>query len=156
MRTEPLNIEGLAGPAVITLHPFTGRHSIMVGGRPATGTRRGRYSLPTADGRTVDARLRAGLFDPHPSLQIAGVTYRTGPPVPRLLQVLALAPIVLVGLGGLLGGLIGGGGVVANMGIARSPQSTARKTVLMIVVLVAAVVVWMLVAGALLAAIDSA
>lgn len=147
MRTEPVNIAGLAGPVVVTVNAVTGRHSVTVGGRPATGTGRGSYTLPTTDGRTVAAKVRSSLLDPYPTLEIAGVKYRTGPSVPVVLRVLALLPLVLV-LGGLIGGAIGALGVAANLGIARWSQSNAVKSVLMIVVLVVAVMTFAVVATA--------
>jgi hypothetical protein len=149
MRTEPVNIAGLAGPVVVTVNAVTGKHSVTVGGRPATGgTRRGDYGLPTTDGRTVAAKVRSSLLDPYPTIEIAGVKYRTGPSVPVALRVLALLPLVLV-LGGLIGGVIGALGIATNLGIARWSQSNAVKAVLMIVVLVIAVVLFAVVAAAL-------
>ena len=76
MQTEPLMIDGVAGPVVLTVNAFTGKHSVTVGGYPASGTRRGIYTLPTADGRTVAARLRSSLLDPHPSLEIGRASCR--------------------------------------------------------------------------------
>jgi hypothetical protein len=152
MRTEPIDINGLAGPAVIDVNTLTGKHSVTVGGRPAEGTRRGAYRLPTADGQTVEAKLRTGLFEPYPSLEIAGVRHRTGPPVPILLRILALLPAGLV-IAGLLGGAIGGAGIVVNMGIVRSSRSNASKAALMVAVLVVAVVAVIILAAAIRSAV---
>ena len=148
MITEPLHIPGLAGPVVATMNSFTGKHSITVGGRPASGTRRGMYTLPTADGRMVEARLRGSLLDPYPSIEIAGVKHRTGPVVPLALRVVGLLPAVLL-VGGLIGGLIGGGGIVVNLAILRSSLHGAVKAVLMLGVLVVAVVTAFAVIGAI-------
>jgi hypothetical protein len=147
MQTRPLDIEGLSGPLVITSNAFTGRSTVTVGGQPVKGSRRGEYALPTTDGRTVDARVRAGLFDPYPSLNIAGVSHRTGPPLPAALKVLIVLPLALI-LGGLIGGAAGAAGVLVNMAVGRSSQSTAVKAVLMVVVLAAAALVWLLLSAA--------
>ncbi|WP_326557684.1 hypothetical protein [Micromonospora sp. NBC_01796] len=135
MRTAPVIIEGLAGPVEVTTNLLTGKHSMTVGGQPTVGTRRGHYTLPTADGQTVAARLRASLLDPYPTIEIAGVRYRTGPGIPLALRILALLPFVLVIAGGLLGGVIAAAGLVANFGIARGSQSTAVKAIFMLLVL---------------------
>jgi hypothetical protein len=148
MRTEPMMIDRVAGPVVITVNAFTGKHSVTVGGQPASGTRRGAYTLPTTDGQTVAAKLRSSLIEPHPSLEIAGVTHRSGPSLPIALRVLVVIPLVLL-LGGLIGGVIGALGVGVNLGIARGRQSTAIKSLLMIMILVLAVVTFALVAAAI-------
>ncbi|NEA36217.1 hypothetical protein [Streptomyces sp. SID13031] len=147
MRTEPMVVEGLAGPVVLAVNAFTGKHSVTVGGYQVSGTRRGNYTLPTADGRTVAAKLHSSLLDPHPSIEIAGVRYRTGPSLPVAVRVLVVLPLVLL-VGGLIGGLIGAIGVGANLGIARGQQSTAVKSLLMIGVLILTVVVFVVLAAA--------
>lgn len=148
MRTEPVTIDGLAGPVVVTMNTFTGRSSLTVGGVPANGTRRGNYTLPTANGGTVAARVRANLLDPYPTIEIAGVKHRTGPAVPVLLRVLSLLPLVLV-VGGAIGGAMGGLGAVGNLALARGSQSTAVKAAMMIMVLVGAAVAYLVIAGTL-------
>jgi hypothetical protein len=148
MRTEPMVIDGVAGPVVLAVNAFTGRHSVTVGGHPVSGTRRGIYTLPTADGRTVAAKLRSSLLEPHPSIEIDGVRHRSGPSLPLALRVLVVLPLVLL-LGGLIGGLIGGLGVVLNLGIARGRQSTAVKSLLVIMVLILTVVIFAIVAAAI-------
>jgi hypothetical protein len=147
MRTEPMVVEGLAGPVVLDVNAFTGKHSVTVGVHQVKGTRRGNYTLPTLDGRTVAAKLHSSLLDPHPSLEIAGVRYRTGPSLPVALRVLVVLPLVLL-VGGLIGGLVGALGVGANLGIARGQQSTAVKSLLMIGVLILTVVAFAVIAAA--------
>ena len=149
MHTEPLMIDGVAGPVVLTVNAFTGKHSVTVGGHPASGTRRGMYTLPTADGQTVAARLRSSLLDPHPSIEVAGIRHRSGPALPIALRVLVVLPLALL-LGGLIGGLIGALGVAVNLGIARGQLSTAVKSLLMVVVLLVTVVAYVAVAAAVL------
>jgi hypothetical protein len=150
VRTEPLEITGLAGPVVVTMNSFTGKHMVTVGSHQAVGTRRGHYTFPTVDGRTVAARLRSSLLDPYPTIEISGVKHRTGPSFPVVLRMLALVPLaVLIYAGGLIGGAIGGGAIGVNLAIGRTKRSTAAKAMLMIGVLVAAFVVWTIVALAL-------
>ncbi|WP_123826997.1 hypothetical protein [Micromonospora globispora] len=135
MRTEPIHINGLAGPVVVATQTL-GAAKIMVGEQNATRTRRNRYLLPAADGTLVDATLSSGLFDPWPSIDIAGVKHRTGPRIPVLLQILIALPFLLVlAGGGLIGGLIGGTAMVINIAIARGRQSTPVKALLMLCVL---------------------
>jgi len=148
MRTEPMMIDGLAGPVVISVNAFTGKHSVTVGGQPASGTRRGSYTLPTSDGRTVPAKLRSSLIEPHPILEIGGVRHRSGPALPLVLRVLALLPAVLV-IGGVIGGIIGALGIGVNLAVARGRQSTVVRSLLMIGILAVAVVAFALVAAAI-------
>ena len=103
MQTEPLTVAGLAGPVVVTTNSFTGRNTVTVGGQPAALIARRRYALPAANGRTVEGTVSARFFDPYPTLELNGVRHRTGPEVPVALRILALVPIALAGLGGLVG-----------------------------------------------------
>jgi hypothetical protein len=153
MRTEPLLVDGLAGPLVVTVNTLTGRHSVTVGGQPAVGTRRGKYTLPTANGGTVEANLRATWLDAYPVIDIAGVEHRTGPRTPVGLRILALIPLVLVAIGGLLGGAFAALAITANMMVARGPQSTPIKAALMVSTLVAAAALWLIVAVAIRTAV---
>lgn len=149
MRTEPVTIRGLAGPVVVTMNTFTGRSSVTVNGAPVQGGRRGGYDLPTANGGTVPAKVRANLLDPYPIIEVGGVKHRTGPQVPAALRVLTLLPLILV-LGGAIGGLLGGVGAVTNLAVARTRQSTAAKAGIMVLVLLAAAVAYVVVASAVL------
>lgn len=142
MRTEPVEIEGLAGPVVVDVHAFSGKSSITVGGRPATKVRGTKYTLPTAAGGEVPATVRSVFGSPYPLIEIAGVKHPTGPLVPLALRVLALLPLALLGIGGAVGGAIGAVGVIGNFAILRGSQSTAVKALLMVLVLVAVGVAW--------------
>jgi hypothetical protein len=155
MRTEPLTINGLAGPVVLESGFWANRYTITVGGRPALRTGRGRYSLPTANGGMVPAQLRGGFLDAYPSLEINGVKHRTGPPTPVMLRVLALVPLVLVS-GGMVGGLIGALGLMLNMAVARLSVSAVLKALMMLGILVVAVVTWSVAATGIKLAIDAA
>ncbi|MFG3577834.1 hypothetical protein [Micromonospora chersina] len=158
MRTEPIQIDGLAGPVVVTAPTF-GAASITVGEQSATRTRGNRYALPAADGTLVDAKLTSGLLDPYPSLEIAGVKHRTGPRVPALLQVITALPFVVFILalhGGVIGGIVAGAAMVTNVKIARGSQSTAVKALLMLCVLGASTMAWLAIAALLQQVVDPA
>jgi len=149
VQTEPLTVAGLAGPVVVTTNSFTGRNTVTVGGQPAALIARRRYALPAANGRTVEGTVSARFFDPYPTLELNGVRHRTGPEVPVALRILALVPIALAGLGGLVGGLIGALGMIVNVVVLRRQLPGYAKALLMVAVLVATVVVWLVVAGAI-------
>lgn len=148
MLTQPVAIPGLAGPVVVNMNSFTGKHAVTVGGHSVTSTGRRTYALPAADGRTVEGKVHSSFLDPYPSIEIGGVRHRTGPAVPVGLRVLALLPIVLL-IGGLLGGLIGAVAIVSNLAILRTAQSTVVKVVLLAGVFVAAAIVWLVIAAAI-------
>jgi len=67
--------------------------------------------------------------------------------------VLALVPLVLIGLGGAVGGLIGVLGVMVNMAVGRLQIHAVLRALLMIGVLGAAVGAWTVVAAAMTTAL---
>lgn len=60
--------------------------------------------------------------------------------------VLSLLPLVLIGLGGLVGGAVGGAGAWLNLKVARGSLHPAVKALIMVVVVVVTYVVWSFVA----------
>lgn len=116
--------------------PVWGRAVITVFGQPAPRTGR-QFALPATAGGTVQATLKSGFADAYPTIEINGIAHRTGPTPPAALRVLAMVPILLVAVGGLIGGLIGVVGVLANLSIARTQMSAAGKAFAMIGVIVA-------------------
>lgn len=151
MQTEPIAIDGVAGPVAVS-PAFWGRPSITVAGQPVPRTGR-QYALPAADGGTVQATVRGGWADAYPTVEVNGVPYRTGPKPPVALQILTMVPILLVAIGGLLGALIGLAGIAANLSVARSQMPVARKALAMVGIIVVAALVLFVIAGALSAAI---
>jgi hypothetical protein len=147
VRTEPLTIRGVAGPLVVTHNFFLGRYAVTVGGKPAKRISGRTFALPRSGGGTVEATMHGGFLDAYPSVDVAGVRYRTGPPIPVGLRILAFLPILLVTIGGLLGAIVGLVGAAANMAVARLPQPAALKALMMVGVLIAAVIVWYLLAS---------
>jgi hypothetical protein len=97
--------------------------------------------------------VRSGFADPYPTVVANGIQHRTGPKAPAVLRVLAVLPIVLVGVGGLLGGLFGALAVVANLSIARTRIPTAGKVLIMIGIGLVVALVYVVIAAALLGAV---
>jgi hypothetical protein len=128
---------------------------VTVAGQAVPRVGKRQYALPAANGRgTVNATLRSRLADPYPTVEAYGLRYRTGPKMPDVLQVLALLPIALVGIGGAIGGLTGGLGVAANLAIARTRIPSPGKALIMIGIGVVAVLVYLVIAAALRRAIN--
>jgi hypothetical protein len=148
VKTEPITIDGVAGPVVVTTPTLWGRPALTVGGQPAARVGPRQYTLPATAGGMVDAALRAGFADPYPSVEVNGVRHRTGPKVPVVLRILTLLPILLV-TGGALGGGIGALGVVTNLTVARTKIPSVAKAPIMIGVGAVAFLVWLAVAAAL-------
>jgi hypothetical protein len=149
VKNEPITIDGVAGPVVVTTPTLWGKPSLTVGGQPAARVGSRQYLLPATAGGTVDAALRIGFADPYPSVEINGVRHRTGPKVPVVLRVLALLPIGMAVVGGALGGLIGALGAVANLAVARTRIPSVAKAPIMIGVGTVGFLVWLAVAAAL-------
>lgn len=148
MYTEPVTIEGVAGPVVVNSNAMTGKNTLTVGGAPVPGGRRGRFELPAVGGGTVPAKVRTNLMDPYPTIEVAGVKHRTGPASPLVLKILGLLPFGLIA-GGLVGALLGFAAVTTNLAVTRTDQPTVVKAVLMIVVLMAAIGAYLIVVGGL-------
>lgn len=155
MNTEPISIDGVAGPIVVTTNAFWGRAVVSVDGVPAPRTGKRRYTLPGAAGGAIEATLRSAFADPYPTVEVNGVQHRTGPSIPVVLRVLAPLPILLVAVGGALGGLIGALGFVANLAVARTRASSVVKGLIMVGVGVVAYVVWLAIAVAVRGTVSS-
>ncbi|WP_433308918.1 hypothetical protein ACQP0U_19160 [Micromonospora sp. CA-269861] len=153
MNTEPLNVDGVAGPIVVATKAFIGHPAVTVGGVPAPRTGR-RFALPAVGGGVVQATVRTVLADPYPTVEVNGVQHRTGPPMPIFLRILVLLPILLFTVGGILGALVGALGVAANLTVARTRMATAVKALTMVGVGIGTVIVWLAVAVALNAALS--
>ncbi|MEU0677200.1 hypothetical protein ABZ330_30725 [Streptomyces sp. NPDC006172] len=72
--------------------------------------------------------------------------------LPRWQGVLAVLPLGLLFVGGLIGGLIGGLGLVTNLKIARSALTPALKGLSMVGVIIGAALTYLLIAAVLTAA----
>jgi len=155
VNTEPITIDGVAGPVVVSTNMFWGHPVVTVAGQPATRAAKRQYDLPASAGGTVPATLRTGVADPYPTVEVNGVRHRTGPKVPMVLQILALLPIALVAIGGLLGGLLGALAFAVNVLVARTRLHAALKALLMLVIGAVAFVILLVIAGAVRAATSS-
>lgn len=151
MNTEPLSVAGVAGPIVVTTKEFWGHPIVSVAGVPAPRTGK-RFALPAVDGGVVQATLRTPFADPYPIVEVDGVQHRTGPSVPVFLRILVPLPILLFIVGGVLGGLIGALGFLANLTVARTQMAPAVKALAMVGVGIATAIVWLVIAVALNAA----
>ena len=154
MNTEPISIDGVAGPIVVTTNALWGRPAVTVGAVPAPRTGKRQYALPAVTGGTVEATVRSAFADPYPIVEVNGVQHRTGPSVPGALRVLAPLPILLIAVGGALGGLIGALGFVANLAVARTRTSSVVKALIMVGVSVIAYFVWLVIAVAVRGAVS--
>ena len=152
METQPIAIDGVAGPIVVTTDRFGGRAEVTVNGRPAPLHGDRHHQLPATTGGTVDAVVRAGIIDPYPTVEVNGVRHRTGPAVSRSAKALAALPVVPAVLGGLAGGLVGVAGFLANGALLRSRLSPSVKMLAVAgvdaVVVVAVVAIVLAVRGA--------
>jgi hypothetical protein len=66
--------------------------------------------------------------------------------LPLVLRVVALLPVLRVTVGGVLGGLVGASGFVANSAVARTQIPSVVKALIMVGVSVVAYVVWLVLA----------
>lgn len=69
--------------------------------------------------------------------------------------VLSFLPLLLIGLGGLIGGLIGAGAMVINLKIARSQMGSIAKAGSMILIAGLAYIVWSIVVTIIISALSA-
>nr|WP_205861650.1 hypothetical protein [Planosporangium flavigriseum] len=149
VNTEPITIDGVAGPVVVATNALWGHRALTVGGQPAPRVGKHQYTLPATAGGTVYATVRSAYGDPYPTVEVNGVRHRTGPKIPVVLRVLSLLPFALAIGGGLVGGLFGALGVLANVAVARTRIPSIVKALIMVGVAVVACLVMLAVAVAL-------
>lgn len=100
VNTEPISIDGVAGPIVVTPRALWGQPTVSVGGVTVSRSGRRQYTLPAVDGGAVKATVRTTFTDPYPTAEVNGVQHRTGPSLPVILRVLTPLPILLITIGG--------------------------------------------------------
>jgi hypothetical protein len=155
VNTQPLGIDGVVGPVVVTTNSFWGHPTVTVGGQPTQRIGKRQYTLPAVGGGAVEATVRTAFADPYPTLEINGVRHRTGPKVSRGLQALAMLPLIaLAAVGGLLGGLLGGLGMVVNLAVIRTRLPGVAKAFVMLGVGVAALTVQLVIEAAVHTAVS--
>ena len=136
-----VTIPGVSG-ALSTDYSFWSGFRFFVGGKriKPRGFPRNRLTLPGEAG-PVEGRVKLGLTA-HPTIVVAGKEYRTGPPTPTGLQVLALLPLAaLILVQGAVGALVAFGGVATNLGIIRAERPRPATIALMLAVVVGAFLV---------------
>jgi hypothetical protein len=136
-------LPGTDGPDVTIDRGWTGRPRVFVGDTeiPRSAGTKADYAVNLPDGTTRSFRIGG---DWRGQVVIADDGSRL--PLERQLSgptfVVALLPIALVAVGGLIGGLIGGIGAAVNFAIARSALPRSAQVLAMLGVLVVAVVTW--------------
>ena len=149
MRSGPVPIPNVAGLVMVDSNFWSGKQVVTVDGVPMPSGGRKRFTLPAADGSTVEARVSSSLVNPFPKVEIAGVKHPTGPELPAVLKVMIVLPLMLI-VGGLVGGLIGAMGMLANARIAVWDKGAPVKAFAMVGVLLATLIVWLLVVDAII------
>lgn len=145
-----LNIPGTPGPLRIENSFWKGLR-FSINGHPIKlhGFLRNRLTLPGMQG-PIEAKVKGGALHAHPSLMIGGQEFMTGPPTPKIQQVLALLPLLLLVLvQGAFGFLIAFGAIAANMGIIRAEHSAGTKIGLLFATFLAAATLDVLIVTAL-------
>lgn len=152
MQTSELSLDRVAGPVAVRTGFWSGRSTVTVAGQPVPRGPGGVFELPSTDGGTVSARVRTGAFQTYPTLIVDGVRHPTGPATPVWLRVLAVLPLILLIIGGLLGGIVGVAGVLANLALLRREGSDAVRAAAVVGITIGCALVWVLLAAILVGA----
>jgi hypothetical protein len=145
----PITAEGFENRE-FTLRPggfFKGARLWIDGQEVPKGLKRGFYSLKRNDGQEVLARFR-GFLDPIPAVEIDGKITRVVEPLRWYQWVWGSWPVILLFLGGAIGGFLGGAAVAINAHLFRANVSPILKYFLTAAVSTAAVILFILIAGA--------
>ena len=118
---------------------------VLIDGAPAE-RHKGAYLVRNNQGEAVEVKLKSGLLDPVPRVEIAGQALRLVKPLAWYEYLWMAIPIVLVFIGGALGGLCGAAAVYASARVFRSNQDTAMKFVISTAYSLAAFVAWFAIA----------
>ena len=102
-----------------------------------------KFTLPLKAGGTTTGRFRHGLRDTVPSFTVDGTSYPLGPQIPVWLGVLAMMPLSLVLVGGLLGGLTGIVAWSLNLRIATQDIPVPVQALAMVAMSVSSVAVYL-------------
>lgn len=122
---HPLNVPGFEGQK-LEIDAGAFKKKLLLNGVEAPSAGLGRYRLVRNDGREVTTKW-AGAFDPAPSINIDGQTYRTAPPLTWHEMVVVFSPLLLIFVGGALGGLLGGVTASINAQLIRSSRPAAVR-----------------------------
>ncbi len=139
MRSVPLEIPGIVGRLVVDA-PALGRPTVLVDGVPAPRLTGAWYELTTDEGDAIPVLVRGGSgMSPWTRLVVGDEVFATGPAPPWWLQVLAIAPTLVLLLGG-AAAFAAVLGIVASWLVLRRPWTLAGRTAGVLAVLVATAV----------------
>lgn len=144
-----ITIPGTLGPRITFERSLLGGVRLRADGEKLR--RRGwfsrRYQVTTSDGAAHDLRLAGELTGL--KLVIDGTEHALERPMARWQVALVLAPLLLVVVGGILGGVFGAAGAEVNRRVARSGLRKPSKVLGMLVVPFATAGLWLAAAVAL-------
>ena len=144
MTDRVIRLPGTEGPDITIHRPFIGAASASIDGVPVPHdpSRRGWFAVPLPDGTTRSFRIDSGLSGQ--SIQAeGGERLPLDPPTPVWERILALAPMGLVVVGGLIGGAIGGLAMGVNLALPRTGIRQPMRAVAMLGVLAIAALTWL-------------
>ncbi len=119
----PIELEGFGKQKIEFEAPglVTGGHLLVNGKAAPKGDKPGTLTLKRADGRAIEALFKPRLFGLDlPDLVVDGKTIELAEPMSIISVLWSAAPLVLVAMGGLLGGLVGAMAVWLNLFIFRT------------------------------------
>jgi hypothetical protein len=148
MNIRPV-IEGCEGQDIEVKTSLLSGTRLFVNGKKAPkGQGMGTMALTRNDGRVVAAQWKPQMlgFDT-PQLVVDGKTYILTQPLKWYEMVLAALPIALVFIGGLLGAIVGVVASGLSASLFRSGMNKAVKILLAILIIFAAVVVYVVLAS---------
>jgi hypothetical protein len=147
MPTSTIRLPGTDGPDIDVEQRPIGGPSVTIGGVPASRdpARKNTWVVPLTDGTTRSFSITTG-WSGTVVVTDDGSRLPLGPRRPAWETVLALLPVGLVAVGGLIGGLFGGIGAAVSMTILRSGVRQPMRAGLMIGVLAVTAVAWFAVA----------
>ena len=126
----PIELEGFGKQKIEYETPglVTGGHLLVNGKAANKGERPGTLILKRTDGRAVPAAFKPRLFGLDlPDLVVDGKTIALTEPMSIISVVWSAAPLVLMVMGGLLGGLVGAVAVWINLYIFRTQWNKVVK-----------------------------
>ncbi len=119
----PIELEGFGKQKIEYEAPglVTGGHLLVNGKAAANGEKPGALMLKRSDGRAVQAMFKPRLFGLDlPDLVVDGKTIELTEPMSIISVLWSAAPLVLVVVGGVLGGVVGALALCINLFIFRT------------------------------------
>ncbi len=126
----PLQLEGFGKQKVEYEAPglITGGHLLINGKAAPQGEKPGTLTLKRPDGKTIQAMFKPRLLGLDlPDLVVDGKTLTLTEPMSVISAVWSAAPLVLIVIGGLLGGLVGAVAVWINLYVFRTRMNKVLK-----------------------------